>query len=260
MSDRLLSLAAGTVLDLTPPDAVDVAAGAGFGGVGIWYDPHSWTPASTRAVARRLDDAGLVALDIEPVILGRGADHGEALIDAAAEIGARHVLVASGPADRFAVLDRFGVLCDRAAAAGTTVVLEFLPIFTIGTLNAALRIVAEAARPNSGLLVDTLHLARSGGHPADLRRVPRPLLRYLQIADAVGPAPTTPESLREEALHGRLLPGDGELPLGATLAEAPDVPLSFEIRSRQLTTAYPNPLDRARAVLEAGRRLSSGTP
>jgi sugar phosphate isomerase/epimerase len=147
------------------------------------------------------------------------------------------------------------VLCDRAAATGITVVLEFLPIFTVDTLDSAVRIVINASRPNGGVLVDTLHLARSGGHPTDLRQVPRHLLPYLQIADAVEPAPTTPESLREEALHRRQLTGDGALPLAETLAAVPDVPLSFEIRSRQLTAAYPDPLDRARAVLTAARRL-----
>ena len=52
--DRLVSLAAGTVLDLDPAAAVDVAATAGFGGVGIWFDPQTWTSATTAAVTSRL--------------------------------------------------------------------------------------------------------------------------------------------------------------------------------------------------------------
>ena len=57
------------------------------------------------------------------------------------------------------------------------------------------------------------------------------LLPYLQIADA--PArPPDPAHLREEALHGRLLPGEGDLPLAETLAAVPSVPLSVELRSR----------------------------
>src|SRR5689334_18496047 len=112
MSERLLSLAAGCVLDVEPDRAVEVAATAGFGAVGIWYDPATWTAARTRAVRDRLDATGLVALDIEPVILGRGPDPGERLIDVAAEIGAQHVLVAGGPADPEVVLERFGELCD----------------------------------------------------------------------------------------------------------------------------------------------------
>lgn len=248
MAERLLSLAAGTVLDLTPAQTVDAAAAAGFGAVGLWYDRATWTDDTTRAVADRLRATGLVALDIEPVILGRGPDAGDRIIDAAAELGVQHLLVAGGPAERPEVLERFAALCDRAAPGGITVVLEFLPIFVIGTLGAALSVVQEAARPNGGVLVDTLHLARSGAHPQDLRAVPPALLPYLQIADAPAAAP---EALREEALHGRLLPGDGDLPLGEVLAAVPDVALSLELRSAALVAAHPDPFVRARVVHDA---------
>jgi sugar phosphate isomerase/epimerase len=260
MSERLLSLAAGTVLDQTPAAAVDVAAAAGFGAVGIWYDPQTWTAADSRAVTSRLRATGLTALDIEPVILGRGTDPGDAVIDAAAEIGAQHVLVAGGPAEPSAVLDRFTTLCQRASAAGVRVVLEFLPIFPVGSLAAAVRIVQQAAQPNGAVLVDTLHLARSGAHPSDLRTVPRDLLPYLQVADARREPPESAAALREEALHERLLPGEGDLPLADTLAEVPDVPLSFELRSRRLMTAYPDPVQRAKTVLQAARRLTADLP
>jgi sugar phosphate isomerase/epimerase len=253
--ERLLSLAAGVVLDLDPADAVDVAAEAGFGAVGIWHDPLTWTLARSRAVARRLAATGLVALDIEPVILGRGVDPGDAVVDVAADIGAGNVLVASGPAEPELVADRLAELCDRAAAAETRVNLEFLPIFSIGSLELALQTIYEIDRPNGGVLVDTLHLARSGGEPADLVAVPSARLPYLQIADAPWVGPDTSDGLRDEALHGRQLPGAGQLPLAEVLRAVPGVPLSFEIRSSELMARYPDPLERARAVLAAGRAL-----
>ena len=183
---RLLSLAAGTVLDIGPAETVAVAARAGYGGVGLWFDPDTWTDATTREVAARLDDTGLTPLDMEPVILGRDVDPGDALVDTAGELGVRHVLVAGGHASHAAVVDRFGELCDRAAPAGVTVVLEFLPIFTIATLHDAVAVVQEANRPNGGVLVDTLHLARSGGCVEDLTTVPRSLFPYLQLAGRHG--------------------------------------------------------------------------
>jgi sugar phosphate isomerase/epimerase len=254
VTERLVSLAAGTVLDAAPADAVSVAAHAGFPAVGIWFDPSTWTRATTLGVLRRMRDTGVVALDIEPVILGRGPDPGDRVVDTAAELGARHMLVASGPAERGAVLERFVSLCHRAAASGVTVVLEFLPIFSVGSLAAAVQIAQEAEQPNGGVLVDALHLARSGGTPYDLRGVPTRLLPYLQLADA--PArPPAPEDLREEALHGRQLPGEGELPLGEVLAAVPAVPVSLEVRSRALMEAYPDPVARAEAVLAATRAL-----
>ena len=131
MSARLLSLAPGTVLDIGPADAVDVAAHAGFGAIGLRFDPQTWTASVGRDVGRSLHDTGVVALDIGAVVFGRGPDHGEAIIDVAAEIGVRHVVVASGSADPKEVVERFAALCNRAGGSSVVVVLAFLPIFSI---------------------------------------------------------------------------------------------------------------------------------
>jgi sugar phosphate isomerase/epimerase len=252
----MISLAAATVADLGPAAAVGVAAEAGFDGVGIWFDSETWTSGVARDVSARLADTGVVALDIEPVILGRGPDHGEAMIDAAIAIGARHILVASGPEERSVVVERFAALCTRASGSPVTLVLEFLPIFTISSLGAALSVVAEAGCANGAVLIDSLHLARSGGTPADLVGIDPHLLPYVQIADATAaPADPSLAGLREEALHGRLLPGHGDLPLAELLAAVPDVPVSVEMRARQLMIDYPDPLERSVAVLAATRAL-----
>jgi sugar phosphate isomerase/epimerase len=261
MTKRLVSLAAGTVLDVDPAQTVEVAAAAGFGAVGLWFDPATWTQAMSTSVARRLRADAIIPLDIEPVILGRGQDPGDAVVDTAAELGVRHALVASGPADRGAVVQRFGELCERAAPAGVVVVLEFLPIFTIAALADAVGVVDEVGSPNGAVLVDTLHLARSGGSPDDLRELRPGLVPYLQIADAPAEPPGRDrDTLRAEALHGRMLPGEGALPLAATLAAVPEVPLSLELRSAALLAAHPDAKDRARAVFTATERLLSGRP
>jgi sugar phosphate isomerase/epimerase len=253
----MLSLAAGTVLDCDPARTIEVAAAAGFPAAGLWFDPELWTDATTKAVRARLDDTGLIALDIEPVILGRGADPGERLVEAADALDVPFLLCASGPADRGEVIARLGALCEFAGehAPELTIVLEFLPIFSVGTLGAALSVVEELAAPNLGILVDTLHLSRSGGTPADLAAVSRWLLPYLQIADAPAAAPTDRAALRDEALFGRLLPGEGALPIADVVAAVPDVPLSAELRSSALQERFPDPVERARAVFAASRGL-----
>jgi sugar phosphate isomerase/epimerase len=113
-------------------------------------------------------------------------------------------------------------------------------------------VVAQAGYSNGTVLVDSLHFARSGGTPTDLIDIAPHLLPYLQIADATAaPRDSSPSGLRDEALHGRLLPGRGDLPLGDVLAAVPQVPLSLELRSRQLMIDQPDPLQRASAVLAA---------
>ena len=251
-TDRLCSLAAGTILDVDPADAPRVAAAAGWPAVGIWFDPSTWTDRTSALVARSLREHGVIALDMEPVIVGPDGDCGDALVEAAIAVGARHVLMASRVPATPALVDRFGALCDRAATGNVGVVLEFLPIFGVRTLHDALGVVQAAARPNGGVLVDTLHLARSGSTPDDLRALDPGLLPYLQLADALRDAPAGGISgLLHEALHGRLLPGGGELPLRDVLRTVPDVAVSVELRSEALRLAHPDPVDRARAVLRA---------
>ena len=253
---RLCSLAAGTILDVDPTDAPRVAAAAGWPAVGIWFDAATWTDRTSALVARSLHEHGVIALDMEPVIVGADGDCGDALVEAAIAVGARHVLMASRVPATPALIDRFGALCDRAAAGNVGVVLEFLPIFGLRTLDDALDVVRAAARPNGGVLVDTLHLARSGSTPDDLRALDPGLLPYLQLADAPREAPADGISgLLHEALHGRLLPGEGELPLLDVLRAVPDVAVSVELRSEALRLAYPEPVDRARAVLRATRAV-----
>jgi sugar phosphate isomerase/epimerase len=257
MTDRLISLAAGTVLDVGPARAVDVAAAAGFPAVGLWFDPATWTVRTTVQVRDRLAATGLVALDIEPIIPGRGDDHGERLIDLAAELGVPNVLMASGLVERSATVERLGQLCAYAATAAPAlrVSLEFLPIFSVGSLSAAWSILNEVGARNAAILVDTLHLARSGGAGADVAEIDPWLFPYLQLADApVMPPDPTPAGLREEALHGRLLPGEGDLDLAATLRAVPDAPVSVELRSRALMEQYPDAVERAKAVLTATQR------
>ena len=250
-ADRLVSLAAGTVLDVDPAGAVDVAAEAGYGGVGLWFDPDTFDASVARAVRRRLDATGLVAVDVEPVILGPEGDPGDALVDAAGDVGARFVLLASRWKDHAAAVARTATLCERARPLGITIAVEFLPPFAVGTLAAALAFAAEVAAPNCGVLIDTLHLDRSHGTVADVAATDPSMFPYVQLADA--PA-AWGSDWRDEALHGRLLPGEGDLPLVAALQAVPDVPVSVELRSRALMSGFPDPVARARAVLEATRR------
>ena len=69
-----------------------------------------------------------------------------------------------------------------------------------------------------------------------------------------GPAPDDFAGIRAEALDGRLLAGDGILPLGALLDALPQgLPISIELRSQALRTAFPDPVARAAYLLTRTR-------
>src|SRR6202040_247001 len=87
-----------------------------------------------------------------------------------------------------------------------------------------------AARPNGGVLVDALHLSRTGGTPLDVRAAPAGFIRSAQLCDAVAERPSSQEAIIKEARSGRLPPGHGTLPLRDLLAELPaGTVLSIEV-------------------------------
>ncbi len=258
---RLVSLAAGTILDASPADAVGIAARAGFGAVGIWYDHEKWTPQTPRLVREQLDSHGIVALDIEPIMLSSKGDFGNEIVDAAQEIGVHNILVASREGDPARVAARLHELAERLGYSPIKLVLEFLPVLAIKTFAEAVAIVRSVAHPAVGVLIDSLHLARSGTKLAEVNEVfatePQ-LLPYLQICDApLTLSEPTFETLLYEALHGRLLPGDGDLPVTELLRAVMHVPVSLEVRSEALRTTYPDPNERARVVFAATSKILS---
>ena len=255
---RLLSIAAGVHPDIGPARMVEVASSAKWPACGIWFDSDSWTKATTRDVKRRLDDTGVVALDLEPIIPAADHDdHGERAIEVAVAIGARHVLFTSRLADLSATIDRFAILCDVASGSGVTLVCEFLPIFPLRSLSMANDVVSRHPVDIAGILIDNLHLSRSGGTIDEVREIDAHRFPYLQIADAAAKAPTEFGTLLDEALNGRLLPGDGALPITELLAAVPQVPLSFEVRSRALRDGFPDPVERARHLLRSAERVKA---
>lgn len=247
---RLLSLAAGVQLDVAPADMVTVAHDAGWPAVGIWFDGKTWTDSMSREVRQRLDDTGVIALDIEPIIPSEeGNDFAEQLIEAAAVIGARHILFTSRLKDQARTTARYQEVCEMARPHGIKVVCEFLPIFPLNTLSMAAEIVATANVSNGGVLIDNLHLSRSGSSVEEVSGMPRELFPYLQICDAPAERPVDFGALLDEALNGRLCPGEGSLPIAELLRAVPAVPLSFEVRSKFLRDIT-DPVERAKHLFK----------
>jgi sugar phosphate isomerase/epimerase len=89
-----------------------------------------------------------------------------------------------------------------------------------------LRVISKVGHPNARLLIDALHLDRSGGTPEQVAEVDPEQIAYVHLCDAPqGP----PASLTEESRRGRLYPGEGTLPLQRLFDLLPkDVSVSLE--------------------------------
>lgn len=127
------------------------------------------------------------------------------------------------------ILALLAAMCEMARDHGLRVDLEFMRWRPVATVQQACAVVTGAGQANSGVLVDALHLFRSGGQVADIAAVDPRLLRAVQLCDAPMLAPAE-ALIIPEAREGRLLPGQGQLPLAALLAALPgDVDISVEV-------------------------------
>jgi sugar phosphate isomerase/epimerase len=260
---RLISLASGTLPEFGPAEVTRAAAAGGFNGCGIWFDAATWTDETTRGVAAAFADTGLTPLEIEVIDIRPGAPDPEhqRLLESGAAVGATEAIVVSSDPDEVAVCRRFAHLCELGEQLGVNVCLEFLPIYAVRDLPSALRIIRDVGHPRGKLLIDPLHVARSGASVADIAAVPGELLSFAQFCDGAKEPPGEPtlDVLREEAVNGRFTPGAGQLPLRDLLDVLPDdLPLSLELRSRPLRERFPDPAERARHVYRETARFLGG--
>ncbi|MEY3146954.1 MAG: hypothetical protein RL688_173 [Actinomycetota bacterium] len=162
---------------------------------------------------------------------------------------AQHILFTSRLKDQARTTERYQQVCELAEPHGIKVVCEFLPIFPLNTLSMAADIVGTSGVSNGGVLIDNLHLSRSGSSIDDVKAMPIELFPYLQICDAPAQCPIDFAGLLDEALNGRLCPGEGSLPIVELLKAVPAVPLSFEVRSKFLRDIA-DPVARAKYLLK----------
>lgn len=267
MSERILSLASLTVLELSPPEMVEVAARAGYSHVGLRLEPA--TPEEyhfalvadgdlRRQTLARLRDTGIGVLDVEILRLKPQtvvADF-EKLLSVGAEFGASELLVAGNDPDEQRLTDHFAALCDLAAPYGLHPHLEFMPWTDTRNLEQALRIVDNAGRENGAVLVDAFHFDRSGSRLEDLAGVPASRLRYAQLCDVAGPRPTDMAEILRQARHERRFPGEGDCDLiGLLHSLAANLPLSLEIPTVKLLEQGVSGLRRAQMAIDRTREL-----
>jgi sugar phosphate isomerase/epimerase len=170
------------------------------------------------------------------------------------ELGADTICGVSLDTDLNRSIDQLGKLAEMAARVGIEVVLEYVPTCAIADLPGALAALKQIDAGNMRLLIDTMHHVRSGGTAADLATLPAELIGYIQISD-VPLAPRMPVYL-EEALHDRLPPGTGELPLADLLAALPrHVPIGLEVPMSRQALAEGAARQHVRACVEGTRRL-----
>jgi sugar phosphate isomerase/epimerase len=171
-----------------------------------------------------------------------------------AELGVPRINVVSLDPDLSRTFDQFGALTELAAQCDIETDVEPVPGLTVGDLPTALAAREHVGRPDFRLLIDTMHLVRSGSTTADLAAVDAAHIGYAQLNDTT--LQPRLDNYMEEAMFERMVPGEGELPLRDLLsALPPDIVLEIEVPRRSLALAGVSPIDRMRPCVEAAHRL-----
>ncbi|HVY16634.1 MAG TPA: sugar phosphate isomerase/epimerase [Rhodopila sp.] len=228
-------------LELPPEMLVPAVARAGFRATGLRINPvaegglcYPLPPGSDalRRVRALLRDEGVRVNEVEFIQVTPDLDPSAfaPMLETGAELGATCLTVAGEDPDAGRLTANFAALCDLAAPFGIRVDVEFMAWRVVATIRDATRLVTAADRPNGGILMDSLHLARSGGTPADIAATPAAQVRAAQICDAPATPPSGVAGLIAEARESRLPPGEGALPLHDFLrALPPGTAISAEV-------------------------------
>lgn len=261
---RSFSLAHLSALSCSAAELVSLAAVTGYDAVGLRLSPARRTEqlesmavgsAAHRETSRRLADTGLSVHDVEVLILYPDTGPGDYLLffEAAAALGAKHVVVNSEDPDESRAIDTLASQCDAASQFGLTLGLEFMRYRQLTNLGQASRMIASCQMPNARHLIDTLHFFRAGHSVSDLSLISGEDVSFMQISDGLAHSPPF-EKLGEEARFDRLAPGLGGLPLADLVAALPaGLAISVEVP----TTATVSPIDHATAILAGAKRMAA---
>lgn len=275
MSARELCIANLSLADAGPLELIDAAAAAGFDSVNVWLTPPPslalfavrrpavpevlGDPAQLAALRRRLDATGVSIYAASSGWLTPQFDPAQIrpMLSTVAELGGRSVAVVGWDPERARLLEHLARCCVEARSFGLQIGLEFMPYSAVPTLGDAAGILAELRAPNARLIVDALHLERSGGTPADVAGLASETIGSVQLCDAPRAAPPR-DRLREESVNGRLYPGEGELPLAALMAALPPEVI-VEVETPVLRDAPLSIVERAHRCAAETRRFLAAT-
>jgi sugar phosphate isomerase/epimerase len=265
---RRLGIEQLSVFGLPPVEFVNLAADLGCncistGLTGLGYNPHGYRTYSLRDDAALRGEMKAAMRDRGVSIsLGEGCNiradsdirHLASDMDIMAELGAETLNTVSLDPDMSRSLDQLAIFADMAAQRGMVSTVELCPVLVINNLANATAAVRHVGRRDFRLLLDTMHLGRSGATGADVRALDPAAIGYVQLCDAPR-VPSEPNYMME-ATFQRMIPGSGDMPLRDYVAALPgDVVISLEVPLKSQAEAGTGPSDRLRPAIAAMQAL-----
>ena len=257
-----------SVFGLPPVEFVNLAADLGCqhisaGLYSFGYNPHGYAPYSLkddpalrREMVAAMADRGVSISLGEGLGVRPGGDVRDQAheLDLMCELGVRRINMVSMDPDLGRTFDQYAMLAEMAAERGVESTTELAPGLTVADLPTALAAVRHVNRPDFRLLIDTMHLVRSGSTAADIAALDPDLIGYVQLCDAT--LKPRFDTYFEEAMYERMAPGTGELGLLEVVKALPrDRVYGLEIPLRTEAAAGIGPHERLGKCVEAARSL-----
>jgi sugar phosphate isomerase/epimerase len=254
-----LELCSWTVRQASLPELIDLAGRHGFASITTTAKLYARAGLPDSEIRRRLDDAGVTVGYIDGLAsplpgTPEGVTERECFAMAEA-LGAPAVNVVhfnGSPVPFPQMVDALAGLAGRAGERGLRILIEFLPGTGIPDFPVALELIRTIGDDHAAVMLDTWHLARSGGGPAMLVGDAPGLVGGIQVSDRTAAQDAQPYV----PMSGRLMPGYGDLPLLDILAPVldthPTLAVGIEVLNDELRS---EPAEQAAAG--AGRALRS---
>ena len=147
------------------------------------------------------------------------------LLEFGAELGIEKIKIGGGvfeegEPDVPAMRTALAAICERAAPLNIGIVIEFLPFASINSIARGVALFEGLGTTNGGLLVDTWHVERGGMTADDIRKMPRDLLKAVELDDA---GPDVIGTLFNDSTHYRRLCGEGSIDIASQVQAILDV-------------------------------------
>lgn len=203
-------------------DRISLVAQTGWAGIGL---VHADLVAARDTIgypelSRMIRDAGIGIVEVE--FLNEwwttGSERAASdtiradLFEATKMLGARHIKVGAGMADRplplATIASAFSDLADEAEEAGIQLALEATPFSHLRTTQEAVDVVTRSSSPSAGLLIDIWHTAKTGISHEDLwKMVPMERVAAVEVDDGYH---KTVGTIFEDTINNRAYCGDGD--------------------------------------------------
>ena len=262
---REYSLSFLTVADVSPVDAVKIAAECGYAAVGLRLLPAA--PNETdypiltdvsliKETQAALKDTGVKVADVEIIRITPEFEAKKYLqfLEVAEQLGAKHILIAGNDPEQARLTQNFAQFCELSQQYGLSCDLEFMPWTDVKNLTQAQQIVEASGQDNAAILIDSLHFDRSDSTLEQVKALDPKRINYVQLCDGLAHYDSSDAGLIKIARSDRLVPGQGEIDLVSLIRALPaNMTLAAEVPNLML--AQRPALERAQINLNAMKQL-----